>query len=783
MRSSFIIAIKKIKKRKLQNLLIGIIIASSAMLLSTGIGIMLSMNKPIDNMFAEAKSSHDIIVFNDKSYDKNKIQDWWESQPEVDKTQLYNQLTLGPDIKVNGIKLTNQVNFLSEVPDNKGDIDNFKIVEGNKTKSPASGEVWINSGFANLNKVKIGDTLSISGRNYKITGIVVDTQFSSLMMGTERFFVKEGELKNYPEYKTNPGYALSIRYRNPSSSDKVWQRFQKYLNAPLIGMSIKYHDVYVCYATILKYTGVFMVFFSLIIIITVICIIRFIISNSIYNDYKNIGIYKALGFTSKSINLIYLIQYSILSIISTIFGIALSKFTIDKMISSNLRVTGMDKVTMSYTIPFITSFILIILIVFITSLISTLKTKTIKPVEAIRENIKTNNIPGKSIFASKLFNIFSPSIAIGIKGLINNKKSAAVIFITILITLYSGLSGVNLIHTTDRIGRNLGYWGFDNSMIDIKQTTKDKTFINKIENDVKKDSKVKRYTTFNFYMDTSFVNKNGEIEKFDTAQVIGNSPKLFGFMEMEGRDPEKINEVSVSVNTAKDNKIHVGDYMQVYVNNKKLNLLVVGIYQSLNNLGRGIRLDEKTVKDADPGYEHMILLDLKDKNNINSYIKDMKAKYGDKIEINDRQSEFDKEISMMNEGSLVSVMMIIVIMLSICFLNIFNIVLMNINEERKSYGIYKAIGMTSGQIRNSILVKISVIFAASLIIAVPLTLKATPALMSLIFINVGIAKYPVSVSVPYMFIIAVICFVFSIFSGYAASKMITRIKLRSLIEE
>ena len=783
MRSSFIIALKKIKKRKLQNLLIGIIIASSAALLSTGIGIMLSMNKPIDNMFAEAKSSHDIVVFNEKNYDKSKIQDWWESRPEVEKTQLYNQLILGPDIKINGTKLTNQINFLSEVPDNKGDIDNFKIVEGNKTKSPGSGEVWINTGFANLNKAKIGDSLSINGRNYKISGIIVDTQFSSLMMGTERFFVKAGELENYPEYKANPGYALSIRYKNPSSSDSVWQRFQKYLNAPLIGMSIKYHGIYACYATILKYTGVFMVFFSLIIIVTVICIIRFIISNSIYNDYKSIGIYKALGFTSKGISLIYLIQYSILSIISTILGIALSKFTIDKMISSNLKVTGMEKVTMSYAIPFITSFILIISIVFITSLIGTLKTKNIKPVEAIREDIKTNNIPGKSIFASKLFNIFSPSAAIGIKGLINNKKSAAVIFITILITLYSGLSGVNLIHTTDLIGRNLGYWGFDNSMIDIKQTTKDKTFINKIENDVKNDKRVKGYTTFNFYMDASFVDKNGEIEKFDTIQVIGNSPELFGFMDMEGRDPKKTDEVSVSVNTAKDNNIHVGDYMEVYVNNKKLNLLVVGIYQSLNNLGRGIRLYEKTVKDADPGYEHMILLDLKDKNNINSYINNMKAKYGDKIEINDRQSEFGKEISMMNEGSLVSVMMIIIIMLSICFLNIFNIILMNINEERKSYGIYKAIGMTSGQIRNSILIRISLIFTTSLIIAVPLTLKATPALMSLIFINVGIAKYPVSISVSYMIMIAVICFVFSILSGYAASKMITRIKLRSLIED
>lgn len=783
MRSSLMIALKKIKRRKIQNLLIGIIIASSALLLSTGIGIMLSMNKPIDTMFADAKSSHDILVFSSKYYEAGKLQSFWKSQNEVDKTQLYKQLTLGPDIKVNGKKISNQYNFLAEVPENKGDIDNFKMIQGNETKYPKENEIWVNSGFANENKIKLGDALSIDSKRYKISGILVDTQFSSLMMGTERFWVKPGELQNYTAYKANPAYALSIRYKNPSSSDTVWHRFDKYLNAPLVGSSIKYSDIYSSYATILKYTGVFMVFFSIIILITTVCIIRFIISNSIYNDYKNIGIYKALGFSSGDINLIYVLQYSIISIISAIIGILLSKFTIDKIITSNLKIIGMNAINMSYTIPFVCTSIAVISVVMITSLLCTRKTSRIKPVEAIKEDISSSNMPRNGILSSKMFNVFPPSAAIAIKGIINKKKSALVIFITMLITIFTGLSGVNLLHTTDSIGRNLGYWGFDNSMVDIKFNSSEDVLIKKIEQDVKEDSRVKSCTTFNFYDNTSYINKNGDIEKFTVSQVLGDDAKKLGFVDMEGRDPEKNDEVSVSVNTARNNNIHAGDYMQVYIKDKKYSLLVVGIYQSLNNLGKGIRLYEGTVKEADPDYVHSILLDLKDKNGINSYIKDMKAKYGGKIDIADRQNEFDDQISMMTSSSAVSVFMIIAIMLSICFLNIFNIVLMNINEERKSLGIYKAIGMTSGQLRNSIVIRILLIFIPAFICALPLTLKATPALMSLIFINVGIAKYPISVSVSHMILIALICFVFSILSAYAASKIVTNIKLRSLIEE
>lgn len=783
MRSSLIIALKKIEKRKIQNLLIGIIVASSALLLSTGIGVMLSMNKPIDKMFAEAKSSHDVFIFNQKYYDSVKIENWWKSQPEVDGVQIYNQLTLGPDIKVNGSKLTNAYNFLSEVPENKGDIDNFKMLQGNETKSPGENEVWVNTGFADMYKVKPGDTLSIGDRNYKISGILVDTQFSSLMMGTQRFWVKQGELQKYQEYKADPGYVLSIRYKNPSSSDALWHRFEKYLNGPLIGSTAKYSDIYNCYTTVLKFTGVFMVFFSIITIITAVCIIRFVISNSIYNDYKNIGIYKALGFSSKDINLIYVLQYSIISFAAAILGILCSKFTIDKMIASNLKTIGMDSISSSYAAPFAITFIMIISVVIITSLLCTHKTDAIKPVEAMKENILTRRIPARSALNSKLFNMFPPSVAVGIRGIMNNKRSAAVVFITILITLFSGLSGVNLLHTTDSIGRNLGYWGFDNSMVEIKANDKNDAFMNKLEQDIKSDSRVKSYSTFNFDMDTSFVNKKGDIEKFITSQVIGDRAASVGFTDMEGRDPQRDDEISVSINTAKANNIHIGDYMVVYIKDKKYDLLVVGIYQSLNNLGRGVRLYEGTVKEADPDYMYSILLDLKDKNGIKSYINDMKDRFGEKISIAERQGEFDDQISMMNSGSLASVMMIIVIMLSICFLNIFNIVLMNINQERKNYGIYKAIGMTSGQIRNSIAMRISLIFVIALVFALPLTLKVTPALMSLIFINVGIARYPVSISIPHMILIAVICFAFSVLSGLSASRIITKIKLRSLIEE
>lgn len=97
--------------------------------------------------------------------------------------------------------------------------------------------------------------------------------------------------------------------------------------------------------------------------------------------------------------------------------------------------------------------------------------------------------------------------AIGLKSLINNKKSALLIFVSIFISLYASIASVNLVNTTDSINRNFGYWGFDNSMVDFKSNSFDDKFVENTEKDLKNNPDVKSYSTSYYYSDASFVNK------------------------------------------------------------------------------------------------------------------------------------------------------------------------------------------------------------------------------------------------------------------------------------
>lgn len=783
MRSIFLIAFKKIKNKKLQNFMIGLIIASSALLFSTAVGVIISINNPIEKMFVETKSAHDIFTFSQKFYNANDVKTFIESKSGVDKTQVYNTAVLSNNTKLNGKNIEIDMNLVSEVPKEKADIDNLKFIKGSSETYPKDDEVWISTCVADMEKAKIGDMVTLGNRNFRVSKIVGDAQFGSIMLGTARYWVNDNAIKNIDAYKIQPMKSISVRYKNPSYSKTLWNSFQKQFKGPVIGSLIDYSNIYNCYSNVLKYTGVFMLFFSVIMIVVALFIIKFTISNSIYKDYKDIGIYKSVGFSNGSINLIYIIQYFVISVVSIIIGITLSNFAVDKMIHSELRQIGMEKMNISHSFSSILTFVLLIFVIILASFLSSLKSNRIRPVEAIRNEIPSYNFQIKKHAEENLFSKLSITKAMAVKSIIQNKKSAFLIFITIFIAVYSSMSSINLLNTTRSINGNLGYWGFDNSMVDIRLENGKLNDLDKIKYDLKNYNEVTNMTTSNFYSDTSFVNKENNIEKLQVVQVVGDDADKLGIMEMEGRNPRKENEVSVSVVTARDNGKKVGDYIDVYVKNKKCSLLIVGIYQSLSGLGKGVRLYDGLISRLDPDSIPDILVDVKSKSDIKPFIKKVNMKYAGKVKACDRQDQFKKQIGSMDSDSLPTVIMIVSVMLGVCIFNIFNLTVMDINDEKKNYGIYKAIGMTSMQIRKSIMFKVMMLFVLAVILAVPFTLYVTPALMSMMFINLGIAKYPISIVPLGMALMALLCLVVSILSGFISSKMIQNIKLRNLIEE
>ena len=80
--------------------------------------------------------------------------------------------------------------------------------------------------------------------------------------------------------------------------------------------------------------------------------------------------------------------------------------------------------------------------------------------------------------------------------------------------------------------------------------------------------------------------------------------------------------------------------------------------------------------------------------------------------------------------------------LSILFAVIFNDTLMNIHELRRSFGIFKTIGMTPVQIRKALVYKALALASLCLVAGIPLARLISPALISGITAGIGLQEFP-----------------------------------------
>ena len=78
-------------------------------------------------------------------------------------------------------------------------------------------------------------------------------------------------------------------------------------------------------------------------------VVRMVCSKTFIQERTDIGIYKAMGFTSGRLRLGFAIRFLIIAIIGSVFGSVLSVLLSEKILSQLFRLMGMSKVVLEFT--------------------------------------------------------------------------------------------------------------------------------------------------------------------------------------------------------------------------------------------------------------------------------------------------------------------------------------------------------------------------------------------------------------------------------------------------
>lgn len=225
--------------------------------------------------------------------------------------------------------------------------------------------------------VSVGDTVTISRREYS-EEFIISGIFTS-MSDTGRVFTMGGEGAKKLGITGFAWYGVSLR--DEKDAEKVGQALENAFGES-ISVTVNTNLLEEETKTIRLAVDIMRIMIYVFSIIFVLVVVSMICSRVFAQERRDLGIYKAIGFTSRKLRLLFALRFFLVSIFGSVIGLILSVFFSCKILSRMLHSMGVTNFVAPYTTDTIVIPVLLLLAGFF--LFAYLVSRKVKKVE-IRE--------------------------------------------------------------------------------------------------------------------------------------------------------------------------------------------------------------------------------------------------------------------------------------------------------------------------------------------------------------------------------------------------------------
>lgn len=590
-------------------------------------------------------------------------------------------------------------------------------------------------------------TYSIDGRDhtYYIGGTVLEMQYGNYGTGLIGvYFPKEVYEEFAGKYSNNAVTEYSIKTTENTNLNEMKNVISEMIKGKEIALlsindreTSKQTRTMVCTLLIV----IFLVIASIILVVSIF-ISNFRIRSAIEDELAQMGVLKAIGYTSNMIIASTVMPYVLVSIIATSIGIAVS-YAVLPFVAGILAIQSGFSYTPAFDIMAMLIVILILtLAILLFSYISAGKIHRLEPINAIR-GVAGEKSVGQNIL---LFIVaFCIMVLLSFAG-------------TLLYNV--NIKPDNFMNTLSEELPSVIFTVEDEKMAELKEI-------------LQKDNRVQ---IFMKYASVPVSYMYGSL----TAYVCEDFSKVTNDICYEGSSPAKDNEIAVGNALAHDYPI--GKEIEITVGSQSENYIVTGYIQSVNNAGAVCQLTSK-------GYEKIgeitesVNVYLYDKN-ADAFIKDYEENYGTVVKSSVNFEQMSENSQMMYTG-IVSVIVIILFVISVLMVLLVMYVIINgvISRRRQEFGIYKAIGYTNRQLTVKTAFGFIPVVAMASVISAIAGLWYLPAIDNVIFSLIGAVKNQFEVSVWILIICAVMFTAVTFGISVLLSAPIKKITAYSLLKD
>ncbi|MDQ6419555.1 ABC transporter permease [Paenibacillus sp. LHD-117] len=675
-----------ILKSKVITLTTMIFVAAAAMLVSLAAILVVNLAGALDTLMTQAKTPH-FMQMHSGQLDTERLAAFAEKNQDVADYQVAQFLNIGGEQFVFGDKT-----LANSVQDNGLSVQNEKFdylldLDGNVI-NVSDGELYVPISYMKDNTAKVGDKALISGKEFTVAGFLRDSTMNSSLSASKRFLVSGND---YEEMKDlgSAEYLIAFRLKDMSAigafetayasagleanGPSVTYTLFKTMNAISDGMMI----------------AVILLVSALVVTIAFMCI-RFTLLAKIEEDYREIGVMKAIGLRISDIKKMYLAKYAAIAAAGSILGFALS-FMLKGMLLENIRLYMGESENSSSALLFGIIGILFVFLAIVAYVNGVLKRfRKISAAEAIRFGTSQEKKAGAKRFTLNGNKLFSTNVFLGIKDVLARKKLYATMLVVLIISAFIIIVPQNLYNTISSKSF-INYMGIGN--YDLRVQTGNNSEAVDILKTIDSDSDISKYAV----LTTKTFKTKTEAGTEENMKVELGDHSAFPIAYSEGRAPADENEIALSAVNASEMSRKVGDVITLVIEGQEKDLTVVGIYSDVTNGGKTAKA-VFTDHSADMIW-NIISVELSDK----SLISEKVSEYSDRFDF--AKTSDIGEYTAQTLGSTISsvemasyaavaVALVITVLVTLLFMK------MLVAKDRYSIAVMKAFGFANSDIKS-----------------------------------------------------------------------------------
>ncbi|HLV97085.1 MAG TPA: FtsX-like permease family protein [Ktedonobacterales bacterium] len=698
-----------LRRRRLQAIVIFIIVTLTAGVGTLGIEILSGASSPFDNAFEQNAGAHVQVLFH------NTLANVDELVPT----------TRAPDVTASAGPWPSSIlpfafgtakAYLRVVgrPDPGGPVDRLHLVAGRWATQP--GEIVLTRSFAEESGLAVGDRLISISRLDKPTltlvGEVVDIDEADASLQSPQYaWVTPDQVAGLLAPGDKPDYIMLYRFRQAATDADIQRGVQEITAAApphAIANTLSYlvvKQIFTLNSTIILGSLLAFAAFAL---GAVALIIANVVTGAVLASYREIGVIKALGFTPGQVVLTFVGQMLVPALAGVIVGVPLGALGSIPVLSSSYQALDLSATTLLSPLPALLTGIGILLVVSMFAALPALRAGLLKPVAAITKG----TAPGpqrRSWLAALLQRLRLPrALSLGAGDAFARPLRGLLTALTVLVAVATLTFAFGLQASFQQVVTTPGFF----NQADITVTRFGAYPDSQVMQTLQAQPETARIVASAF---TSVAVPG--LDSPVNAQAMRGDSAAEGYLLSAGRWFSGPGEAVGGQAFVQEAHLKVGDTFTATLANHPLRLRLVGIYYDTDNFGRKVRFDWSSYLEAIPDAQpDTYTVTLHPGADLQAYARRVSASAPDFLSVQARAAGTPALIAIADAV----IAVLAVVLGAIAIAGVFNTVLLNTRERTQDIATLKALGMTPGQVVGMVVSSACVLGLLGGVLGIPL---------------------------------------------------------------